>query len=229
VLLVGALPWLGFALAAAGGPRGAWRAMRDRVRNRDAALLLLLYWFLLPLAVFFLARSRLQLYVLPLFVPMALLLARPLATWGWLDRGRTGRIAGTTAVALLAAKATLAYYPADRDARAMAKAIRQIADLRDVEKIAFVDMKPFYGLRVYLDRAVEGVLITEPGPEYSEFLPEETRCEELAQRERTVFVAKRSGSGPFLAAVAGCSGLATVEVGGFSADDNDLVVFALRR
>ena len=39
------------------------------------------YWFLLPLAVFFLARSRLQLYVLPLFVPLALMLARPLAHW----------------------------------------------------------------------------------------------------------------------------------------------------
>jgi len=31
-------------------------------------VLLVLYWLLLPLAVFFLARSRLQLYVLPLFV-----------------------------------------------------------------------------------------------------------------------------------------------------------------
>jgi 4-amino-4-deoxy-L-arabinose transferase len=229
VLLVGALPWLGFALAAAGGPLGAWRGLRERVRSRDAAMLLLLYWFLLPLAVFFLARSRLYLYILPLFVPLALLLARPLATWGWLDFRRTRWIAGTTFAALLVAKAALAHFSHDRDGRAMADAIRQVVDLREVEEIAFVGMKPFYGLRLYLDRMIEGVFITEPGIEHSKFLAAETLCDELAERERNIFVVKRSRSESFLAAVASCGGLAAVEVGEFFADDNELAIYSVRR
>jgi len=60
----------GLALKAAGGPVAAWRMVRQRIRERDRETLLLLYWFLVPLTVFCLARSRLQLYVLPLFVPL---------------------------------------------------------------------------------------------------------------------------------------------------------------
>ncbi len=39
---------------------------------RDRDWLLLSYWLFMPLAVFFLARSRLHLYILPLFVPSRL-------------------------------------------------------------------------------------------------------------------------------------------------------------
>jgi 4-amino-4-deoxy-L-arabinose transferase-like glycosyltransferase len=228
VLLVGALPWWAFALAACGGPRAAWRRLRERVGSRDRSLLLLLYWFLVPLAVFFLARSRLQLYILPLFVPLALLLARPLASWGWLDDRRTAWVAGVTAALLLAAKGTLAYWPANRDARAMASAIRQATDLAQVEELAFVGMRPFYGLRLYLDTKIESVHVAQPGLEYSRFLADENLCDELAARERNLFVVKRSRSEPFLGTVARCSGFRAVEVGRFEADDNELVLFAVR-
>jgi 4-amino-4-deoxy-L-arabinose transferase-like glycosyltransferase len=228
VLLVGALPWWAFALASCGGPRAAWRRLRERIGARDHGLLLLLYWFLLPLAVFFLARSRLQLYILPLFVPLALLLARPLASWSWLDGRRTAWIAGVTAALLLVAKGTLAYWPANRDARAMASAIRQATDLSQVEELAFVGMRPFYGLTLYLDMKIESVHVAEPGLEYSRFLADENLCDELAARERNLFIAKRSRSEPFLATVARCSGFEAVEVGRFEADDNELVMFAVR-
>ena len=78
MFVVGALPWWVLALVAAGGPRAAWAAFRVRLRNRDRAWLLLAAWFFLPLTVFILARSRLQLYVLPLFVPLSLMLGRAL-------------------------------------------------------------------------------------------------------------------------------------------------------
>ncbi len=229
VLLVGALPWWAFALASCGGPRATWRRLRERVRARDRELLLLLYWLLLPLAVFFLARSRLQLYILPLFVPLALLLARPLARWNWLDIRRTAWIAGVTAALLLAAKGTLAYWPANRDARAMAVAIRQATDLSSVEELAFVGMRPFYGLALYLDRKIESVHFAQPGLEYSKFLAEENLCDELAARERNLFIMKRSRTEPFLATMARCGGLAAIEVGHFEADDNQFVIYVGRR
>ena len=119
VLLAGALPWIVVATIAAGGPLTGCRTLRDRLRERDREWLLLGYWLLLPLAVFFLARSRLQLYVLPLFVPLALIMARPLARWRGLDGRRAFVLIGLTAAVLLGLKGTLAYWPSNRDSRAL--------------------------------------------------------------------------------------------------------------
>jgi len=228
VLLLGALPWWALAVAALGGPRAAWRRLRERVGARDRETLLLLYWFLLPLAVFFLARSRLQLYVLPLFVPLALLVARPLSSWDWLDRRRLMWIAGVTALVLLALKATLAYWPSDRDARAMAAAMTDAVDLQDVQEIAFVGMRPFFGLELYLDVKIEAVHFDEKGSEYSTYLAGDTLCSELAAREKNLFAVKRSRAAKLLAAVARCSERAASEVGTFHADGNEIVLFATR-
>ena len=159
-------------------PRGT--AARAGSRSRDLRVLLLLYWFLLPLAVFFLARSRLELYVLPLFVPLALLVARPLAGWPWLDGRRTAWIAGSTALLLLALKGAVAYYPADRDARVMAEQLRPVVQRLDIEEIAFVGMRPFYGLTLYLDTQVEGVHFGAAASSIRSYLAAETLCDELA-------------------------------------------------
>jgi len=77
------------ALRAAGGPRAAWRACATSCAHAIAGCSWCSTGFALPLAVFFLARSRLELYLLPLFAPLALLLARPLARWDWLDDRRS--------------------------------------------------------------------------------------------------------------------------------------------
>ena len=119
VLLVGMLPWSAFALRAAGGFGPGWRRLRARLVARDRDWLLLLWWLLLPLAIFFLARSRLHLYILPLMVPLALILARPLAGWPGLD-GRAGLVKIiVTAAVLLLIKGTVAHWPSDRDSRAL--------------------------------------------------------------------------------------------------------------
>jgi 4-amino-4-deoxy-L-arabinose transferase-like glycosyltransferase len=202
--------------------------LREAVRSRDHELLLALYWLLLPLAVFFLARSRLQLYVLPLFVPLALLVARPLAGWAWLDGRRTAWIAGATALLLLATKGAVAYYPADRDARAMAEQLRPVVQRLNIEEIAFVGMRPFYGLALYLDTEVEGVHFEGSGLEYSQLLAEETLCQELGARQRNLFVVKRSRTAPFLAVVARCTERTAREVGSFEGDGNELALYLIQ-
>jgi 4-amino-4-deoxy-L-arabinose transferase-like glycosyltransferase len=228
VLLVGALPWWAMALVAAGGPRRAWRAVRERLGAGDRELQLLLYWLLLPLAVFFLARSRLQLYILPLFVPLALLLARPLARWPWLAGRRLAWTAGVTAAVLLLMKGALAYFPANRDSRAMAGEMQHAIDLHDVEELAFVDMRPFYGLTLYLDVSIEALHLEGEGREYSRFLSGEALCSELAVRERNLFVVKRQRSSAFLDGVRKCGQLAALEVGDFEADDDELVLYVVQ-
>jgi 4-amino-4-deoxy-L-arabinose transferase len=79
VLLGGQGAWLAFGARI---PRAEGlaspRRLLARLRRGDAASFLLL-WLLLPLALFFLSTSRLPLYVLPLFAPIALAVARTLA------------------------------------------------------------------------------------------------------------------------------------------------------
>jgi len=228
VLLVGALPWSALAITAVGGPRAAWRRLREQVRARDRETLLLLYWFLLPLAVFFLARSRLQLYILPLFVPLALMASRPLARWAWLTPRRLTWVAGVTAAVLLALKGTLAYWPSDRDSRQMADAILQVLDTHGIDEIAFAGMRPFYGVTLYLDVRVEAVHFEGRGVEYSKYLSEESVCAELGTRHTTVFATKIARAERFLAAVARCSALQPVLVGKFHADGNDIGLYTVR-
>ena len=228
VLLAGALPWWAFALAAAGGARGAWNSLREGLRARDAGLLLLLYWLLVPLAVFFLARSRLHLYVLPLFVPLALLLARPLAGWPWLTGRRLAGIAGLVAVALLALKGTLAHWTSDRDARQMAADLRPVVEARQAEAIVFVGMKAFYGLQLYLDVQVESLEIEEHSLEYSDRITGAELCGDLARRERSLMVIKQEQAGALTSAAGRCDATELLRVGSFDADDHRLEVYATR-
>jgi hypothetical protein len=228
VLLLGALPWSVMAVAAAGGPAAAWRKLQARVRERHRETLLLLYWFLLPLTVFFLARSRLELYVLPLFVPLALIIARPLATGpGWTGR-RLAISAAATAIALLALKGVAAHVTTDRDARRMADQITQVVDLHGIDEIAFFDMRAFFGLTLYLDVRVESVRMDEPGHAHSRFLPSaELLCHELSEQEASVFALKRGDVGHFRSAVSVCGPYQAVEIGGFHGDGLDIVLFQI--
>jgi 4-amino-4-deoxy-L-arabinose transferase-like glycosyltransferase len=225
VFVVGALPWWPLAIAAGGGPRSSWAALRSRLRSRDRTWLLLAAWLFLPLLVFMLARSRLQLYVLPLFVPLSIVLARPLARWAWLTRRKLGWLATVTAVALIAFKGSLAHFPIDRDAREMARALVQVLGPHQVEEIAFVGMRPFYGLRVYLDVRIESIGFGEYENPYSRYVAAEDLCSELAQPENAAYALKERRSTTFLEAAARCSDVTMQSIGEFEADGNRIVLY----
>jgi len=227
VFLVGALPWWVLALVAGGGPRASWSRLRERLRAGDRQWWLLVAWFVVPLAIFMLARSRLQLYVLPLFVPLSLMAARALARWPWLSNRRLTWVGAITAVVLLALKGTLAYWHSDRDAREMAMAIRPIIAPHDIEEIAFVGMRPFYGLNMYLDVHVESVEFGDRRYEYSKYVSEETLCDELGAGERNVYALKESRDAKFLAAASRCTELRAEKLGVFEADGNQIAVYRM--
>ena len=227
VLLVGLLPWTALSLAAAGGPRRAWSSFRDRLHGRDRQWLLLAWWFILPLAIFFLSRSRLQLYVLPLFVPLSIMTARALAGWERLDPRRLTVTAVVTALLLLGAKATIAYWHSDRDARAMAAGIRELIASQDVEEIAFVGLRPFYGLTLYLDTHIEAIQIAERPLEFWQYASEQHLCSELVERERNVYAVKAKHEDKLVSGARTCGTFAFERLGDFFADGNDIALYRL--
>lgn len=226
MLLVGTLPWSVFALVAAGGPRAAWREWRGRLRQRRPEWLLLAYWLLVPLAVFFLARSRLQLYVLPLFVPLALMMARPLARWDWLQGRRLVLTAVAATAVLIGLKGVLAHWPSDRDGREITRQLNQLTSPDAYQRIVFVGLRPYYGLGLYLDKRVEGIELGERRFEYSRSIAPHELCAELVAVDRSLFILKSHRSPDFVAAAGRC-GVLVADIGEFVADDTRLHVYLL--
>jgi 4-amino-4-deoxy-L-arabinose transferase-like glycosyltransferase len=227
MLAAGTLPWSVLAIGAAGGTRAAWHQWTDRLRQRRPEWLLLAYWVLVPLAIFCLARSRLQLYVLPLFVPLALIMSRPLARHDTLPDGRLLRTIIATAAVLVALKGVLAYWPSDRDARAIAAQFDRVTQGHEFHRIVFVGMRPYYGLNLYLDAAIEGIQVGERKFAYSRHVAPSDLCHELAARDGSLFVIRSRQLESLAARLARC-GKTHVEWGVVRADDNDLTLLDIQ-
>ena len=152
-LLVGTLPWTWPLL------RGvhAWRSHLPRWRTRaarqaDARHLLLALWLGLPLLVFCVSRSRLPFYLLPLFLPLALLIAghwrsesRPWPRLRWI---------AAWAVLILAGRLFVAQWPTGNDASAWAQTLRERAPA-PITEVVFVEDFARYGIHLYLGAEVE--------------------------------------------------------------------------
>ena len=148
-LVLGTLPWSHVALKTLFfAPRTVlsrewWR----RKLREDALVAFLALWLLLPLVVLFLSRSRLPLYVLPLFPALALVVARGLSNW------RPGRLSiallACWGVGLVGLRVAATFYPTDNDSRRLAEAIEERQAQAPAE-VLFVDATPHWGLTVYL-------------------------------------------------------------------------------
>ena len=168
-LLLGTLPWTPALWRWIRGLPARLRAWRTREgRDADRSDLLLALWVALPLLVFCVSRSRLPLYILPLFVPLALLAARQrhaenraLPRWRWL-------LAWTAL--LLALEFATALWPTHKDARAWAQAIRARVP-GPITQVDIVDDMARYGLHLHLGVGVEKLSLGNPpqprfSPEY---------------------------------------------------------------
>lgn len=175
-ILVGSLPWTPSVLRWFGAlPHRIrnWRAAANR--RVSAETLFVALWVVVPLVVFCVARSRLPLYVLPVFVPLAIAVATTRAAHGLGIPPRP--LIAIWACALLAARFAGSIYPTDADTSRWARAIRERVHGR-IEEVIFVEDNPRYGLHLYLDAEVERVsrelTKQEPfNPRYDETLWEE--------------------------------------------------------
>jgi len=161
-----------------------WRTGPEQ-RLADANWLLLSLWWLLPLLVFCVARSRMPLYVLPLFVPMAVIVAqqwqregRSLPGWRWLL---------AWVAMLLALKLALAWWPTHKDASAWADAIRERSRV-PVQEVVFVEDMARYGLHLHLGTGTEIEKISLDALHQPRFNPpyDEPLAVELAEHESGV-------------------------------------------
>jgi 4-amino-4-deoxy-L-arabinose transferase len=157
-ILLGTLPWLPLLLRAAWQRR---RGLASRIRSDDE-LRLLACWLVLPLAVFVIARSRLPLYLLPVFVPLALIAARAFAPFD-LSRWRTRLLLGAWCVALALARAVPAFLDVPVDDGALGRAIASTVPAVP-DEIAFVDTDPRYGLRFYFGSTIEHLELPGDAP-----------------------------------------------------------------
>lgn len=164
-LTIGALPWcvtwpaLWRRFRQGTRPEPAWRALVGRPR-----VLFLALATLVPLAVFFVVRSRLPLYLLPLFAPLAIATARGLVVLGGevrpvglrrtLDpRGLAGA-AAVWALLLIAGRFVLAVWPSPLDAR---RVFRSLPSHPPAEVILPEGDSPPYGLAFYAAKSAEFV------------------------------------------------------------------------
>lgn len=175
-LVVGTLPWTPALWRWLRGLPARLRAWRSRDgRGADRATLLLSLWVALPLLVFCISRSRLPLYILPLFVPLALLAARQLAVEGRALPRRRWLLAWCAL--LLALEFATALWPTHKDGKAWQQAIAARAP-GAVTQVNIVDDMARYSLYLQMGVDVEKLSLLpleEPrfGPSYDEDVADE--------------------------------------------------------
>jgi 4-amino-4-deoxy-L-arabinose transferase-like glycosyltransferase len=192
-LVLGTLPWIAMALARLRGTRTGWR-------EAPAPLRFLWLWFAVPLLVFCLARSRLPLYVLPLFVPLSLLLARALAQRRWTRAGMAWLAAWL--LVLLGVKYWASnVYETDKDGRVFASQLIPLLPGHPAE-LLFVEDMTRNGLNLYFDTEIERLSFKPMPRMLSDSSYDQTLAEELAEHEtRRVFIMKAGVERYFLDAV----------------------------
>ena len=155
VLLLGTLPWLPLAIMR------VWRAHRPMRAYWTSSVWT--RWLLccigLPLVVFMVSRSRLPLYILPLFVPIACLVALRLGRLH-MEKGWRSATVWIWCVALVCARGAAALlHPHDDDKRLAGELSRALPHVPT--EVAFVETAPRYGIRFYLGSTIER--LTLPG------------------------------------------------------------------
>jgi 4-amino-4-deoxy-L-arabinose transferase-like glycosyltransferase len=202
---LGLLPWLPLALwrrrGAIGWPQWSHWGAQQRF---------LWLWLLLPLLVFCLSRSRMWLYVLPLFAPLALLVGRGLAD---LDLARPLRIAMIAAwvALLLALKAISGDPPGDGS---VAQGLRRnsgdhfAARLRPMlpgapKEFVFVEDKTRYSVHLYFRAEVARVSFKAWPKAISDADFDKTLARSLAEPgEGRIYILKQDAEQYFLDAAA---------------------------
>jgi 4-amino-4-deoxy-L-arabinose transferase-like glycosyltransferase len=185
ILLLGTLPWtLPLLRACRSIPRTLFSRLwwQDKL-DSDQWVILLILWVLLPLAVFFASRSRLPLYILPIFVPLALITGK--LTRFEHKRKVTVYLLVLWVLILIALKFVASFYPCAMDSRAMARVIQNKVHPIPHE-VVFIDTEPFWGLNLYLHSEMERVSLTATTNMTS---LEESLSTELLEREPgTLFI-----------------------------------------
>jgi len=199
-LVFGSLPWIIVATLGWWSQRKVAKVAGENAADQRRFLFL---WIALPLTVFSIAQSRLPLYVLPLFVPLALLLAPAVASLIGTRRG-IGIAVTLAALVAVGIKAGGAHVSSERDDFVLAAELRNSADFSDIEEIVFIDVPARYGLRHYLGINVEEATSTPTIREKDGYSPPEPVCAELASPEHKLWLGRTKRLGEIETSFAQC-------------------------
>jgi 4-amino-4-deoxy-L-arabinose transferase len=163
VLTFGAGPWLYFGLRIFRQkklyiPKNIWINLRNN--NSETFLLL---WFLIPLAIFCLAKSKLPLYVLPLYAPLALAVARGVGE----EKEKTNLskitvLATVTGFMILIIKGISPYIPHKHNMKHLYKMCCKVKQ-NNTKFFVFNEPK-LYGLQFYLNGKLKRISVTGKEP-----------------------------------------------------------------
>jgi 4-amino-4-deoxy-L-arabinose transferase len=199
-LILGALPWLPLLLVRRKSTPGE---LAD-IERLPASWLG--WWFVVPLIVFALSQSRLPHYVLPLFVPLALLLEH---RFGWLAPRAQRRLlwfAAAWFAGLILLKGVGARLEPAADVRRLSREIapatRQLS--QPLTDVVFVDRRTVPGLRLYTGKPVREAMLPGDVPRRDRlYTPLEVCAPGSAPPGRLWLVAVRQAQ-RFEQAAAGC-------------------------
>ena len=203
---VGTLPW--WIPLLRGLRHVASRRRLKQFWQAASGPLFLLLWFLVPLVVFCIAKSRLWSYVLPLFVPLALMLARVMRPAFDLSTLRQRLLLAAWIVLIVGFKGGMSYLGHPRaDDRVRATELSAKVDPAGYRALSFVqdtrhgvkiEEHTPWGLRLYLDKPVYGIA-------WNAAKAADQACTELHRHQSVLFVLDREiDVAGFRAALAGC-------------------------
>ena len=122
------------------------KILRDYLRAGKCGAFLSL-WISIPLLVFFIAQSRMPLYVLPLYAPVALIIGRGMGNK--ISFQKLILIAAISAIGLIGTKGLGKHYPHENNMKHLFSMCRDLGE-KDVQVVSYLDSK-LYGLQFYLD------------------------------------------------------------------------------
>ncbi len=145
-----------FGRSAPGRAPLTWVALTTHVRQWSLETCWAVLAFGLPLAVFCLSRSKLPLYVLPLFGPLAVFIAAGLLRVFEREPARLWKTATVLALVCwtlsIAGKGAAPLFPGDRDMKVLHTAIMKQVKGADADQVAVYGVKTLNGLEFYFQR-----------------------------------------------------------------------------
>lgn len=151
VLVAGTLPWSFYA------GKGVIHVFKKAKEEKSAQCLFLLLWFLVPLVVFSVSKSNLPLYVLPLFVPVAIMTAQEIGHFDF-SLKKIRYMMGVWCAGIVLVRLVMAAVPFKKDSSRFAADIKKQYP-SFVEEMIFVDTKPALGLQFYTGADIGGTTL----------------------------------------------------------------------
>jgi len=179
VLIFGSLPWSYYA------GKGLMRSFREVKQSSEHVFLMV--WFVFPLTVFIISQSNLPLYVLPLFVPLAIMTAKEIERLE-INLRKFRYLIFLWCVTIVLVRPFMASLTFGKDSSEFAKTINQKYP-HAVEEIVFVNTRPALGLQFYTGSDIKYVSM-EPEDLKGEFDVKRPRLWITLQEEAGKFQSK---------------------------------------